>query len=115
MCAQTGLVRGRSGVRVGLHLTLRHLATDVCEGQPQGFVRSTRSRTVGLDTQPVPCVWTAEDEAAFLTGDAAALEGEAHELHDLVAHSVGKRHWTTVRLAEIVAGVRAQRAASCPQ
>ena len=57
VCAATSVVRGRSGARVGLHLTLRHLATSVCEGQPQGFVRSTRSRTVHLDTQPEPCVW----------------------------------------------------------
>jgi len=68
VCAATSLVRGRSGARVGLHLTLRHLATSVCEGQPQGFVRSTRSRTVHLDTQPEPCVWTAEEEAVFLLG-----------------------------------------------
>jgi len=68
VCAATSLVRGRSGARVGLHLTLRHLATSVCEGQPQGFVRSTRSRTVHLDTQPEPCVWSAEEEAVFLLG-----------------------------------------------
>ena len=68
VCAATSVVRGRSGARVGLHLTLRHLATSVCEGQPQGFVRSTRSRTVHLDTQPEPCVWTAEEEAIFLLG-----------------------------------------------
>jgi len=43
--AETAIVRGRAGVRVGLHLTLSHLTASMSDKQPQGFVRSTRSRT----------------------------------------------------------------------
>ena len=52
----------------------------------------------------------ARAEAAFERGDGVSLEGEANEMHGLVMHSLGRRHWTTVRTAEIVAGVRAQAA-----
>jgi hypothetical protein len=53
--ASTSLVRGRAGLRVGLHLSLRHLAASVSEGQPQGFVRSTRSRTTSQTRCGSPC------------------------------------------------------------
>ena len=48
--AATSIVRGRAGVKVGLHLSLRGLAASVSQGQgAQGFVRSTRSRSTSVD------------------------------------------------------------------
>ena len=67
--ATTSLVRGRHGIRVGLSLCPRHLATSLCYGQPQsGSSRSTRSRQVAMDPPVVKVEWTQEDELAFAAG-----------------------------------------------
>ena len=42
-----------------------------------------------------------------------SIADEAKGMHELVARSVGSKHWTTSRLAEIVDGVRLQRECLC--
>ena len=44
-----------------------------------------------------------------------SIADEAKGMHELVAKSVGSKHWTTSRLAEIVDGVRLQGNVSAVQ
>jgi len=100
----TSLVRGRSGLRVGLHLTLRHLAASVSDGQPHGFVRSTRSRTTSLDVFPAAQVpWTAAEEVALTEG----MRRDGKNLH--VIHKRVLAHRTLPQVVEFFYSERGQR------
>jgi len=48
--------------------------------------------------------------AAFVRGNGKSLHEEATSWHELVARSLGSRHWTTKRSAQILDGVRRQAA-----
>ncbi|KOO25394.1 hypothetical protein Ctob_007055 [Chrysochromulina tobinii] len=101
--ASTSLVRGRAGLRVGLHLSLRHLAASVSEGQPQGFVRSTRSRTTSLDAFPgAQPPWTAAEEAALTDG----MRRDGKNLH--VIHRRVLQHKTLPQVIEFFYSERGQ-------
>ena len=47
-------------------------------------------------------------EAALASGGGRAIEEDAQGLLDIVARSVGSKHWTVVRLASILKGARQQ-------
>ena len=63
-------------------------------------------------------VWAAGNVLAFeervlpalARGGAASLRAEAAGLLEQVAGHVGSKHWTSVRLSQIVAGIAAQAA-----
>ena len=42
------------------------------------------------------------EERADTSGSSGAIEAEAIQLHELVARSLGSKHWTTVRLVGIL-------------
>ena len=52
----------------------------------------------------------AKAQPLFALGLGAALVEQAEGLHEAVSRSVGSRHWTTRRLAEILEGARAHAA-----
>ena len=42
------------------------------------------------------------EERSDTSGSSGAIEAEAIQLHELVARSLGSKHWTTVRLVGIL-------------